>query len=175
MYAEGWVDFVDELAVMVVRGTTGESKAYPTVSAIQRDSVCRVVVAPARCDEESRRKAEDTARRAIDSMEGATGIYGVELFLCRDGSVLLNEVAPRPHNTGHYTQDACACSQVREGKDRRSENLNRRSENDDRIILRHNNLPTHVTFPLRSSRTTLGLLAVWSSGGRGLSSVQRVW
>lgn len=111
VYAEGWVDFVDELAVMVVRSTKGETKSYPTVSAIQRDSVCRVVVAPARCMEDARRKAEDTARRAIDSMKGATGVFGVELFLCRDGEVLLNEVAPRPHNTGHYTQDACSCSQ----------------------------------------------------------------
>jgi phosphoribosylaminoimidazole carboxylase len=141
VYAEGWVDFVDELAVMVVRSTTGESKVrmglkrnavqlmltalpppssssslfppqcYPTVSAIQRDSVCRVVVAPARAPESSRLLAQLTAKSAIDSMPGATGVFGVELFICRDGSVLLNEVAPRPHNTGHYTQDACACSQ----------------------------------------------------------------
>ncbi|GMI44351.1 hypothetical protein TrCOL_g425 [Triparma columacea] len=111
VYAEGWVDFVDELAVMVVRSTTGESKCYPTVSAIQRDSVCRIVVAPARAPESSRLLAQLTAKSAIDSMPGATGVFGVELFICRDGSVLLNEVAPRPHNTGHYTQDACACSQ----------------------------------------------------------------
>ena len=97
---------------MVVKSSSGDVRSYPTVTAVQRNSVCRVVVAPARCDRASREKAEDVARRAIKCLgEGAVGIFGVELFLCRDGSVLLNEVAPRPHNTGHYTQDACAVSQ----------------------------------------------------------------
>ncbi|GMI04090.1 hypothetical protein TrLO_g10877 [Triparma laevis f. longispina] len=112
VYCEGWVDFVDELAVMVVKGANGDVKSYPTVTAIQRDSVCRVVVAPARCSREARLKAEEVARKAISSLgDGAVGIFGVELFLTREGDVLLNEVAPRPHNTGHYTQDACAVSQ----------------------------------------------------------------
>ena len=112
VYAEGWIDFECELAVMVVRSTTGEVKAYPTVTAIQKDSICRAVIAPARCSSEARKKAEDVASKAISSLgDGATGVFGVELFLCKDGSVLLNEVAPRPHNTGHYTQDACAISQ----------------------------------------------------------------
>lgn len=112
VYCEGWVDFVDELAVMVVKGANGDVKSYPTVTAIQRDSVCRVVVAPARCSRKARLKAEEVARKAISSLgDGAVGIFGVELFLTREGDVLLNEVAPRPHNTGHYTQDACAVSQ----------------------------------------------------------------
>jgi phosphoribosylaminoimidazole carboxylase len=112
VYAEGWCPFVDELAVMVVKSTTGEVRAYPTVTAIQRDSVCRVVVAPARCATSSRTLAEDVAMKAIASLgPGACGIFGVELFLLESGAVLLNEIAPRPHNTGHYTQDACAVSQ----------------------------------------------------------------
>mmetsp|Transcript_29362 Transcript_29362/g.55454 ORF Transcript_29362/g.55454 Transcript_29362/m.55454 type:complete len:581 (+) Transcript_29362:86-1828(+) len=112
VYCEGWVDFVDELAVMVVKSTKGEVKSYPTVTAIQRSSVCRVVVAPARCSRSARLLAEEVARNAISSLgEGAVGIFGVELFLTKSGDILLNEVAPRPHNTGHYTQDACAVSQ----------------------------------------------------------------
>ena len=117
IYAEGWIDFHSEVAVMVVRSTTGETSAYPAVNAIQTDSICRVVLAPARNVSSSvRLKCEDIASRAIDSLgKGASGVFGVELFVVnqKDGTmdVLLNEVAPRPHNTGHYTQDACAVSQ----------------------------------------------------------------
>ena len=101
-----------EVAVMVVRSTTGEVRAYPTVTAVQKDSICKAVLAPALCSAQTRKKAEEVASKAISSLgDGATGVFGVELFLCKDGSVLLNEVAPRPHNTGHYTQDACAISQ----------------------------------------------------------------
>jgi len=116
--AEGWIDFESEVAVMVVRSTSGETRAYPTVTAVQTDSICRIVLAPARGVPASiRHKCEEVASRAIDSLgKGATGVFGVELFLVTDRAtgytdVLLNEVAPRPHNTGHYTQDACAVSQ----------------------------------------------------------------
>eukprot|EP00560_Eucampia_antarctica_P000427 CAMPEP_0197832958 /NCGR_PEP_ID=MMETSP1437-20131217/17095_1 /TAXON_ID=49252 ORGANISM="Eucampia antarctica, Strain CCMP1452" /NCGR_SAMPLE_ID=MMETSP1437 /ASSEMBLY_ACC=CAM_ASM_001096 /LENGTH=576 /DNA_ID=CAMNT_0043436645 /DNA_START=150 /DNA_END=1880 /DNA_ORIENTATION=+ len=118
LYAEGWIDFQCEVAVMVVRSTTGETRAYPAVTAIQTDSICRVVLAPARGIPASiRHQCEKIASRAVDSLgDGATGIFGVELFLSKNEfsgqmEVLLNEVAPRPHNTGHYTQDACAVSQ----------------------------------------------------------------
>ena len=117
LYAEGWINFHSEVAVMVVRSTTGETRAYPATTAIQTDSVCRVVLVPARnVPAEIRHKCEQIAMKAVDSLgEGATGMFGVELFLTnKEGGgvdVLLNEVAPRPHNTGHYTQDACAVSQ----------------------------------------------------------------
>ena len=113
LYAEAWMDFTCELAVIVVRSTTGETRAYPTVTAIQTDSICRVVLAPARdIPAKLRHKAERIASAAISCLgNGATGVFGVEMFLLKDDSVLLNEVAPRPHNTGHYTQDACATSQ----------------------------------------------------------------
>ena len=112
LYAEGWIDFRCEVAVMVVRSPT-EVKSYPAVSAIQQDSICRVVLAPAReISQELRQQCENVAREAIDCLgEGATGVFGVELFVTSRGQVLLNEVAPRPHNTGHYTQDAATCSQ----------------------------------------------------------------
>lgn len=116
LYAEGWINFNSEVAVMVVRSSTGETKAYPAVTAIQTDSICRVVLAPARNVHTSiREKCETIAAKAIDSLgDGASGVFGVELFLVDNGDtmdVLLNEIAPRPHNTGHYTQDACAVSQ----------------------------------------------------------------
>mmetsp|Transcript_8802 Transcript_8802/g.16065 ORF Transcript_8802/g.16065 Transcript_8802/m.16065 type:complete len:602 (+) Transcript_8802:94-1899(+) len=117
LYAEGWIDFHSELAVMVVRSTTGETRAYPATTAIQVDSVCRVVLVPARnVPADVRHKCEEIAMKAVNSLgDGATGVFGVELFLVNTSGggmdVLLNEVAPRPHNTGHYTQDACAVSQ----------------------------------------------------------------
>lgn len=114
LYAEGWIDFDCEVAVMVVRSSNGKDTAsYPAVNAIQQNSICRVVLAPARqVSTESRKKCEDLAKVAIDSLgQGASGMFGVELFLTKDGKVLLNEIAPRPHNTGHYTQDACVVSQ----------------------------------------------------------------
>ncbi len=116
LYAEGWITFHSEVAVMVVRSSTGETSAYPAVTAIQTDSICRVVLAPARgVSETLRKKCENIAAKAVDCLgQGASGMFGVELFIAEiDGQldVLLNEVAPRPHNTGHYTQDACAVSQ----------------------------------------------------------------
>jgi phosphoribosylaminoimidazole carboxylase len=114
LYAEGWIDFDCEVAVMVVRSSNGQDTAsYPAVNAIQQNSICRVVLAPARhVSDELSKECEKVAKKSIDSLgKGASGMFGVELFLTKSGKVLLNEVAPRPHNTGHYTQDACSISQ----------------------------------------------------------------
>lgn len=137
LYAEGWIDFDYEIAVMVVRpagSSSSRSVCYPTVNAIQQDSICRVVCAPARfISQEIQLQAQQLALAAIDSLpnsnnnsgsssdgvsDGTTtngsaccGIFGVEMFVTKTGAVLLNEIAPRPHNTGHYTQDACYVSQ----------------------------------------------------------------
>lgn len=114
IYAEGWIDFQCEVAVMVVRAADGNTtKCYPCVNAIQENSICRVVLVPARnLSAEVRHKAETLAVQAIDSLgKGASGMFGVEMFVTGDGDVLLNEVAPRPHNTGHYTQNACTINQ----------------------------------------------------------------
>jgi phosphoribosylaminoimidazole carboxylase len=115
LYAEGWIDFDSEVAVMVVKSSNPDmdSKTYPTVNAIQQDSICRVVLAPARnLSLQQRHDCQVIAKQAIASLgNGASGVFGVELFLTKSGAILLNEIAPRPHNTGHYTQDACAVSQ----------------------------------------------------------------
>jgi phosphoribosylaminoimidazole carboxylase len=115
IYAEGWIDFDCEIAVMVIRSSnhSSDTSSYPAVNAIQQDSICRVVLAPARnVDSMVREKAQKLAVAAVDSLpDSASGMFGVELFVTKTGDVLLNEIAPRPHNTGHYTQDACVCSQ----------------------------------------------------------------
>lgn len=112
LYAEGWIDFDCEVAVMVAKSAT-ETAAYPTVNAIQQDSICRVVLAPARnISTAVREQCQVLAKAAIDSLgKGASGMFGVELFITKQGTLLLNEIAPRPHNTGHYTQDACVTNQ----------------------------------------------------------------
>ena len=110
LYAEKWVPFVKELAVMVVRTKDGVV-SYPVVETAQKDSICHLVAAPANISRSTAAAAEIVVQQAISSLSGL-GIYGVELFLAVDpttGSetVLLNEVAPRPHNSGHYTQEGC--------------------------------------------------------------------
>ena len=110
LYAEKWCEFTKELAVMVVRSAGGTTASYPVVETVQRESQMHTTVAPARISAASLRAASDVASAAVASLSGG-GVFGVELFLLADGSVLLNEIAPRPHNSGHYTMDACVTDQ----------------------------------------------------------------
>lgn len=110
LYAERFANFTHELAVMVVRSIDGKTYSYPTVETIQKNNICEKVFAPARVPESTRIKAQFLAENSIKSFSGA-GIYGVEMFLLADGTILLNEIAPRPHNSGHYTIDGCVTSQ----------------------------------------------------------------
>lgn len=110
LYAEKWAPFVKELAVMVVRNPDGEVFSYPTVETIHKDNICHTVYAPARTNDTIQTKAQILAKKAVSTFPGA-GIFGVEMFLLPDGELLINEIAPRPHNSGHYTIDACVTSQ----------------------------------------------------------------
>ncbi|KAI8076435.1 phosphoribosylaminoimidazole carboxylase [Gilbertella persicaria] len=110
LYAEKWAPFVKELAVMVVRRANGEVRAYPVVETIHKNSICHLVIAPAQIDGSVAAKAQGIAELAIKTFPGA-GIFGVEMFVMADGEILLNEIAPRPHNSGHYTIEACETSQ----------------------------------------------------------------
>lgn len=107
---EAFVDFVRELAVMVARRPGGEAVAYPVAETVQRDHRCDAVLVPAPVSEAVAHAATDLARRTAAAYE-CVGVVGVELFERADGTLLLNELAPRPHNSGHYTIDACATSQ----------------------------------------------------------------
>jgi 5-(carboxyamino)imidazole ribonucleotide synthase len=112
-YAEQFVAFDRELAVMVARGKDGQVAAYPVVESVQTfdGHRCDTVVAPApELSESVRHNARWAAVAAVEAVDGV-GLFGVELFLTRDGSVLINEMAPRPHNSGHFTMDCCATSQ----------------------------------------------------------------
>ena len=107
---EAWVPFEQELAVIVARRPGGECVTYPVATTVQRDHRCEAVEVPAGITPQTRAAATELARRAAEAYD-CVGAVGVELFLLKDGSLLLNELAPRPHNTGHYTIDACVTSQ----------------------------------------------------------------
>ncbi|KAJ7476850.1 phosphoribosylaminoimidazole carboxylase [Mycena galericulata] len=111
LYAEKWVAFTHEIAVMVVRSTSGEVTAYPVVETVHKENVCHLVFAPLRTrDATLSRRAQAVAEDAVRTFEGA-GVFGVEMFLMDDGGLYINEIAPRPHNSGHYTIEACETSQ----------------------------------------------------------------
>ncbi|KAJ3234144.1 phosphoribosylaminoimidazole carboxylase ade2 [Chytriomyces hyalinus] len=110
LYVEKWIPFEREIAVMVARSVSGTVVSYPCVETVQKDNVCHVVVAPAQISGLIQEKARLVAENAVKSFEGA-GIFGVEMFLLENGDILLNELAPRPHNSGHYTIEACYTSQ----------------------------------------------------------------
>ncbi|KAG5232660.1 Phosphoribosylaminoimidazole carboxylase family protein [Salix suchowensis] len=110
LYVEKWTPFVKKLAVIVGRGRDNSISCYPVVETIHKENICHVVKAPAHVTWKIRELAIDIAHKAVSSLEGA-GVFAVELFLTKDGQVLLNEVAPRPHNSGHHTIESCYTSQ----------------------------------------------------------------
>jgi 5-(carboxyamino)imidazole ribonucleotide synthase len=107
---EAFIPFEKELAVMVARSTGGEVAVYPVVETQQIDQVCRRVIAPADVAPTVREQVAAIARTLIERLE-FVGILGIELFLAPGDEVLVNEVAPRTHNSGHYSLDACETSQ----------------------------------------------------------------
>ena len=107
--AEAFVAFTHELAVQAVRNETGVA-VYPCVETVQENHICVAVKAPAPVNPEIQKEAQQIAVKAIEAIEG-TGIFAFEFFLKADGSLLLNESAPRPHNSGHYTIEGCITSQ----------------------------------------------------------------
>ena len=111
LYAEKWAPFEREVAVMVVRSATGEVRAYPAVETVHRNSICHTVFAPLRAtDAGVEKRAREIAEQAVATFGGA-GVFGVEMFLMEGGKLLINEIAPRPHNSGHYTIEATDTSQ----------------------------------------------------------------
>ncbi|MBI2621750.1 MAG: 5-(carboxyamino)imidazole ribonucleotide synthase [Candidatus Levybacteria bacterium] len=130
LYIERFIDFKKELAVMVARSIKGEVKVYPVVETIHKDSICDTVIAPAKISPLARKRAQVLATKTIKLLKGA-GVFGFEMFLIPSTSVrpasqrgeqtqdkssgqakvLINEIAPRVHNSGHYTIEASVTSQ----------------------------------------------------------------
>ena len=106
--AEAFVEFERELSVVGVRGTD-ELRTFPAVENIHREEILRATIAPARTDEVVMERAREVARDTLDVLDGR-GVFAVELFEA-DGEILVNEVAPRPHNSGHWTIEGAVTSQ----------------------------------------------------------------
>ena len=107
--AEAFVDFERELAVIAARGD-GELALHPVTETVHADEILRETVVPPGCDEAVAARAQAVARDAVAALDGR-GVFGIELFETNDGDVLLNEVAPRPHNSGHWTIEGAVTSQ----------------------------------------------------------------
>jgi 5-(carboxyamino)imidazole ribonucleotide synthase len=98
-----------EFAVLAARSTTGEIAIYPVVETIQQDAICHETLVPASLPDDIAAEATEIARRLVTEID-ATGIVAVEFFLT-DGGILINELALRPHNSGHWTIEGCVTSQ----------------------------------------------------------------
>jgi 5-(carboxyamino)imidazole ribonucleotide synthase len=114
--AEAFVDYERELAVMACQGAgedgtgEGETAAFPVTETIHEAEILRETISPARASEAVRDRAREVALTVVDALDGR-GVFGVELFETPDGDVLFNEVAPRPHNSGHWTIEGAHTSQ----------------------------------------------------------------
>ncbi len=107
---EGMVDFASEISVVAARAATGAYAAFDTVENHHRDHILDLMLAPARIPQATAAAAQAMAQRVAEALD-LVGLLAVEMFVAADGTVLANEIAPRPHNSGHWTIDACPASQ----------------------------------------------------------------
>lgn len=110
LLAEEFIPFERELAIMVAREESGGVCCYPVIETIQRDQVCIRAIAPAQVSAAVSRRVQEIALQVADALD-LVGIVAIELFLTKDGRVLVNEIAPRVHNSAHLTIEACHTSQ----------------------------------------------------------------
>ncbi|WP_108026275.1 5-(carboxyamino)imidazole ribonucleotide synthase [Melghirimyces profundicolus] len=107
---EKWVPFVKEISVIVARSVRGEVKAFPPAWNTHRRQILHQSVVPAPVEPSVLERADALARRVAEKLD-VVGLIAVEMFLLEDGTLYVNELAPRPHNSGHYTFEACVTSQ----------------------------------------------------------------
>lgn len=107
---EKWVPFEKEISVIVTRSVNGETKVFPVAENIHKDNILYQSIVPARVSESVIQKAEELAIKLSNSFE-LVGTLAVEMFLTNDEEIYINELAPRPHNSGHYTIDLCETDQ----------------------------------------------------------------
>ncbi|MCR8848795.1 5-(carboxyamino)imidazole ribonucleotide synthase [Rossellomorea sp. SC111] len=107
---EKWIPFEKELSVIVTRNPDGQQTNFPVVENIHVDNILHETIAPARVSEETADKAIGMAKRISETLD-LVGTLAIEMFLTEDGDIYINELAPRPHNSGHYSIEACDFSQ----------------------------------------------------------------
>ena len=107
---EKFVPFKMEVSVIAARNTKGEIKTFPLVENIHEHNILRQTIAPARVSEKITENAEEIAEKTMNVLKGA-GVFGIEMFVTQDDKVLINEIAPRVHNSGHHSLESSATSQ----------------------------------------------------------------
>jgi 5-(carboxyamino)imidazole ribonucleotide synthase len=107
---EKFVNFKKEISIMVARNSSGTISYFPVAENIHENHILKTSIIPARISKETERKAIDLAIMTMKSLKGS-GIFGIEMFVDEEDNVLINEIAPRPHNSGHYSIEACSISQ----------------------------------------------------------------
>ena len=107
---EKYVPFKMEVSVIASRNTKGQIKTYPLVENIHQENILRETIAPARVSEKITKNAENIANMTMDVLKGA-GVFGIEMFITQDDEIVINEIAPRVHNSGHHTLQSSKTSQ----------------------------------------------------------------
>ena len=107
---EGFVDFSHEISVILARGIDGKALAFPAVENRHRNHILDTTTAPAKLPASVLQRADAIAHQIAEAID-IIGLLAVEMFVTKSGEVLVNELAPRPHNSGHWTIDACVTSQ----------------------------------------------------------------
>ena len=110
LMVEKFIDFKMEVSVIASRNTNGEISTYPVVENIHEENILRMTIAPARVSDVVRNKAESIAHKTMEVLKGA-GVFGIEMFVTSDDEILINEIAPRVHNSGHHTLQSSKTSQ----------------------------------------------------------------
>ncbi len=110
LIVEEYIPFAQELAVIAARSLTGEIVIYPVVETQQENQVCHRVIVPAEISPQIGSQIEEMTKYLLEELQ-AVGVFGIELFLGEQGQILFNEIAPRTHNSGHYTLDGAVTSQ----------------------------------------------------------------
>jgi 5-(carboxyamino)imidazole ribonucleotide synthase len=107
---EKFIPFMKEISIMVARNSHGQIVSFPVSENIHKNNILDMTIVPARISKKVGLKAKKMAEKTIGALKGA-GIFGIEMFVTNDEEVILNEIAPRPHNSGHYSIEACSISQ----------------------------------------------------------------
>ena len=110
LMVEKFVDFKMEVSVIAARNTRGEIATYPLVENIHEDNILKITIAPARVSDNVIRNAGEIAKKTMQVLNGA-GVFGIEMFVDQNNMILINEIAPRVHNSGHHTLQSCKTSQ----------------------------------------------------------------
>jgi 5-(carboxyamino)imidazole ribonucleotide synthase len=107
---EKYVPYLKEISIIVARNSAGQIESFPVGENIHNKGILDMTIVPARISKKTNLRAKKMAEKTMQTMKGA-GIFGIEMFVMHDENVLINEIAPRPHNSGHYSIEACSISQ----------------------------------------------------------------